>query len=107
MLTRKSLAGVFALALASQIAATASATDVSTGATAELPGVKLWFTDSGGNFRDSGIRILFDIHTLMINEAFLQGKPTHYRRCALPVTPRRSKSAAAVLLEASRRLLQC
>jgi pimeloyl-ACP methyl ester carboxylesterase len=48
MLTRKSLAGVFALALASQIAATASATDVSTGATAELPGVKLWFTDSGG-----------------------------------------------------------
>src|SRR5579862_4360619 len=51
MLTRKSLAGVFALALTSQIATTASAADNSAGTYAELPGVKLWFTDSGGNGR--------------------------------------------------------
>jgi pimeloyl-ACP methyl ester carboxylesterase len=41
-------AGVFAVALAGQVA-TASAADNSAGTYAELPGVKLWFTDSGGN----------------------------------------------------------
>lgn len=48
MLIRQFWAGVFALALASPIATTASAADNSSGAYAELPGVKLWFTDSGG-----------------------------------------------------------
>jgi pimeloyl-ACP methyl ester carboxylesterase len=45
---RELLAGVLALALASEIATTASAADGSAGTYAELPGVKLWFTDSGG-----------------------------------------------------------
>ena len=44
---RKFLVGVFAAALAGVIASTANAEDDS-GSYAELPGVKLWFTDSGG-----------------------------------------------------------
>src|ERR1700744_2630793 len=48
MLIRKSVAGLFVLALFSQIATTASAAEDSGGTYAELPGVKLWFTDSGG-----------------------------------------------------------
>ena len=48
MLIREFCAAVFALALASQIFTTANAADSSGGAYAELPGVKLWFTDSGG-----------------------------------------------------------
>ena len=48
MLIREFCAAVFALALTSQIVTTASAADSSAGAYAELPGVKLWFTDSGG-----------------------------------------------------------
>jgi pimeloyl-ACP methyl ester carboxylesterase len=48
MLIREFCAAVFALALTSQIATTASAADSSAGTYAELPGVKLWFTDSGG-----------------------------------------------------------
>jgi pimeloyl-ACP methyl ester carboxylesterase len=47
MLTRKFLTRVFAVVLAGQ-AAIASAAEQSAGAYAELPGVKLWFTDSGG-----------------------------------------------------------
>jgi len=48
MLIREFCAGIFALALISQIVTTASAADPSAGAYAEIPGVKLWFTDSGG-----------------------------------------------------------
>jgi pimeloyl-ACP methyl ester carboxylesterase len=48
MLIREFCAAVFALALAGQIFTTANAADSSGGAYAELPGVKLWFTDSGG-----------------------------------------------------------
>ena len=48
MLIREFCAGIFALALTSQIVATACAAENSAGAFAELPGVKLWFTDSGG-----------------------------------------------------------
>src|SRR6201997_830735 len=48
MLIRKSVAGLFVLALFSQIATTASAAEDSGGTYAELPGVKLWFTDTGG-----------------------------------------------------------
>jgi pimeloyl-ACP methyl ester carboxylesterase len=48
MLIREFCAAVFALALTSQIVTTASAADPSAGAYAEIPGVKLWFTDSGG-----------------------------------------------------------
>ncbi|HET7885091.1 MAG TPA: alpha/beta hydrolase [Bradyrhizobium sp.] len=48
MLIRNFWTGIFALALTSQIAATAHATDNSAGAYADLAGVKLWFTDSGG-----------------------------------------------------------
>jgi pimeloyl-ACP methyl ester carboxylesterase len=46
---REFLAGIFAAALASQMATAANAAENSaSGAYAELPGVKLWFTDSGG-----------------------------------------------------------
>jgi pimeloyl-ACP methyl ester carboxylesterase len=46
---REFLVGVFAVAAAGQIATTASADENSiSGAYAELPGVKLWFTDTGG-----------------------------------------------------------
>src|SRR5579859_2888573 len=46
---REFLVGVFTVALAGQIAMAASAADNSaSGMYAELPGVKLWFTDTGG-----------------------------------------------------------
>jgi pimeloyl-ACP methyl ester carboxylesterase len=46
---REFLAGVFAAVLAGHATATASAADNSvSGTSAELPGVKLWFTDTGG-----------------------------------------------------------
>lgn len=46
---REFLVGVFTVALAGQIATAASAADNSaSGMYAELPGVKLWFTDTGG-----------------------------------------------------------
>src|SRR5579859_2223018 len=48
MSIREFWAGVLALALTTQIVATASAADGSAGTYAEIPGVKLWFTDSGG-----------------------------------------------------------
>ncbi|SHN64590.1 alpha/beta fold hydrolase [Bradyrhizobium erythrophlei] len=46
---REFLVGVFTVALAGQIATAATAADNSaSGIYAEIPGVKLWFTDSGG-----------------------------------------------------------
>src|ERR1700744_1085690 len=48
MLIRKSVAGLFVLALFSQTAPAAHPADDPAGTYAELPGVKLWFTDSGG-----------------------------------------------------------
>src|ERR1700722_4997071 len=48
MLIREFCASVLALALTTQIVATASAADGPAGTYAEIPGVELWFTDSGG-----------------------------------------------------------